>query len=717
MDDESKLSLKVKAGLGAIGLGAVGGAFAVPRYGIWIALGILLLFLLLFGGYFLWRRLTARKKREQFSSEIHARSAETPQAISDPNKRAELDKLRQKFQRGLQEFKSRGKDIYRLPWYVIIGEPASGKTEALRHSGIEFPPGMQDEMQGSGGTVNMDWWFTNHGIILDTAGSMLFNEAKAGESPQWRAFLALLRKARPNCPINGLFLVLSIDSLIKDSADDIARKASRLAQQLDLIQRALDVRFPVYLLVTKSDLLTGFREFFDSIDDPMLQHQIFGWSNPEPLDAPFKPDQVPLHLKSMVERLRRRRLALLRNGSSVGRLGGETDFFVAKPLGGAQSAQRRLDEVDSLFAMTESILRLAPRLQRYLETTFVAGEWSAKPVFLRGIYFTSSMREGKALDEAIALATGLSVDDLPEERRWERNRAFFLTDLFKKKVFAESGLVTRATNTLQMLRKRQFAIFGSAALALCLVLSLAGLSYGNLQRKVGRESSYWKAGAAGWNDRGDWSPRIVRAGESDSDPFRFTYAGTNVVEGSGGLTLVDYHTKLKELVERRLSVVWVFKPVSLGINKDRAEGQRTLLESSVLKPLVEQTRNKMINRPVGSDAHALERYQQALISLIRLEADRYAAGGVLPGTNAAATYLRSFLSYLTESDADSLDTNLVSVVQWTYSKEGSGKGHWPPSRLLGGTPCRIMRPSGKGWRITGRRAGSAKSEFSRRSST
>src|SRR5256886_11639741 len=101
--------------------------------------------------------------------------AAAPRAISDPKKRADLDKVRQKFQTGLQEFKSRGKDIYKLPWHVIIGESGSGKTEAIRHSGIDFPPGLQDELQGSGGTVNMDWWFTNRGIILDTAGSMLFN--------------------------------------------------------------------------------------------------------------------------------------------------------------------------------------------------------------------------------------------------------------------------------------------------------------------------------------------------------------------------------------------------------------------------------------------------------------------------------------------------------------------------------------------------------------
>src|SRR5262249_39710806 len=156
------------------------------------------------------------------------------------------------------------------------------------------------------------------------------------------------------------------------------------------------------------------------------------------------------------ERLRRRRLALLRSVyGSTGRLGETTHFLASSyTLGKGQSALRRLDEVDSLFALPESVMRLAPRLGRYLETIFTSGVWSAKPVFLRGIYFTSSMREGKALDEAIAFATGLSLDQLPEDRAWEKNKAYFLRDLFVEKVFREHGLVTRATNTLKLLRQR-----------------------------------------------------------------------------------------------------------------------------------------------------------------------------------------------------------------------------------------------------------------------
>ncbi|MEI6393618.1 MAG: type VI secretion protein IcmF/TssM N-terminal domain-containing protein, partial [Verrucomicrobiota bacterium] len=563
--DENRQFRRMSAwALGVTGVGGVLAAIGIPgntleKFGG--AAIIVLLALLLFGGYILLRSIRARRQRERFSSALEAQTAAAPKSISDPNQRAALDQVRQKFQKGLQEFKSRGKDIYKMPWYVIIGESGSGKTEAIRHSGIKFPSHMQDNaLLGSGGTVNMDWWFTNDAIILDTAGTMIFNQAKAGEAPEWREFLRLLKRARPHCPVNGLFLVLSVESFIRDSADSIGEKASRLAQQLDLIQRTLDVRFPVYLLVTKCDLLIGFREFFDSIDDPGLQHQMFGWSNPEPLDAHFRPDLVEQHLKSVAERLRRRRMALLRASSGgTSRSGDTQQFFAASyQLGRGPAGTRRLDEVDSLFALPESVMRLAPRLRRYLETVFVAGEWSAKPVFLRGIYFTSSMREGKALDEAIAFATGLPLDKLPEDRSWDKNKAFFLRDLFVEKVFRESGLVTRATNTLKLLRQRQFAIFGSAAVALLLLLVFAWVAKSRLDTSVGKEAHLWKAGAVDWKE-GVWvNGSIV----TNKVPLKFAYAGANKVKGTES-TAAGFQQQLRDLTAKNLSGGWFFRPVAM----------------------------------------------------------------------------------------------------------------------------------------------------------
>jgi len=691
MDDDSRETAAVKWGLGILGLGAIAAAVTIPKFGIWVGLAILLLAVLLFGGYYLWRWLRQRRQSRQLTGGVTGQAGAVPKTISDPKQRAELDDLRQKFLAGLQVFKSRGKDIYKLPWFVIIGESGSGKTEAIRNSGIDFPPGMQDELQGSGGTINMDWWFTNQGIIVDTAGKMIIpddgdTDLRGEWKPQreWVEFLRLLHRNRPHCPINGLMLVLSTESLIKDSADKIARKASRLAQQLDLIQRTLDVRFPVYLLVTKCDLMEGFREFSDNITDPLLQHQMFGWSNPDPLDEVFRPELVEQFLKSVADRVRRRRLALLREAGVAGG-GGETQTFfrASSEAGRASAGIRRTDAVNSVFALPESIMRLAPRLRRYLETIFVAGEWSAKPIFLRGIYFTSSMRKGSALDEALALATNVSVDELPESDRSE-SRAFFLRDLFNEKIFREGRLVTRATNTLKMLRQRRLAIFGAATVALLLLLGFAWISYRGLRDSMLKQTEIWSAGTNGWTTNNLWLPGsvVIRTPGAGIDSFQYSCAETNLVAGTK-LSVVAFHRWLLNGGQRPLAK-GVFRPVAwlLSDVNQRPEAQRLLFEDGILKPLVDNTRMKMTNKPpLAGNPDSLKRQRGALLSLMGLEADKLAGAApqqrFISQTNAER-YLRSFVSYLIETNYVP-DTNLVDVFVADYSKGGAS---WPPASLL-----------------------------------
>jgi type VI protein secretion system component VasK len=348
----------------------------------------------------------------------------------DPAQRARIDDIRRSFKEGVERFRDAGKSVYTLPWVLLAGPSGSGKTEAIRHSNVGFPPGLQNYLQGVGGTVNMHWWFTNDAVILDTAGRVLMESADQGGNDEWRELLKMLKDVRPLCPINGLLLCIGADRLIKDSGDDIQETAGKIAQQLDTIQRVLDVRFPVFVVVTKCDLITGFREFFESVTDPALQHQMMGWSNPAALDTVFNPEQVSEHIESVRQRLLRRRYAL-----------------TIDPIHTDDPQARRTDQVDALYALPDSLARLSSRLRRYLEPIFVQGEWSPKPLFLRGIYFTSSMQQGAELDEELAKMLGVGVDELSGGVSEEKS--YFLRDVFKKKVFKEMGLVTRATNILK----------------------------------------------------------------------------------------------------------------------------------------------------------------------------------------------------------------------------------------------------------------------------
>jgi hypothetical protein len=697
MEDDTRQPALIKVALGALGLSALGGLFVLPGVRLWMALVVVLVFALLLGGYFLYQRNRQRRQSARFLNSVEAEGSGPIGPGSAETKRA-LDDLRGKFQAGVTEFRrTTGKDLYALPWYIIMGESGAGKTEAVRAALLdEMHPSVRHHVPGPGGTVNMNWWFTYRAVILDTAGRMVVPEkGQAADSPEWREFLRLLRRSRPHCPINGLLLVLSVESLIKDSAETISQKAGRLLQQLDLIQRTLDVRFPVYLMITKCDLLTGFREFCDGITDPILQHQILGWSNPAPLDAEFRSELVEDHLNTVAARIRRRRLAMLRDGVSMSNRLDETTLYGSGP---GITPPHASDARDSLFALPDSLCRLAPRLRRYLETIFGgAGAnniYQGKPVFLRGIYFSSSMREGSALDEALALATGLPLDQVSAVQAATESRAFFLKDLFLEKAFPEQGLVTRARNTLQLLRRRKLAIYGTAAAVLLGVLGFAAYSQRDFQKSIGEELAYWQVGTEGWSARGTWRTNLIaRPGTNGVE-----YLGDQPLKEPGlrGIAWQDYHVNLRNLMTNDLSPGWIFAPIRIfsdrGFSDRREEARRVLFERGAVLPLVRMARAQMGRMTVDQRLTEEERHalRHALSTLVELES-AIAEGRSAPlSREQAQDLMESLFLYLF---AREVPDDLVRTFHATYP---SG---WPPSLLSGGNTLEQNRGIARGLEV------------------
>ncbi|HET9379088.1 MAG TPA: type VI secretion protein IcmF/TssM N-terminal domain-containing protein [Chthoniobacterales bacterium] len=655
--------------------------FFGPRVALIVALGIvgLVLILVLYLLIVFWVR---RRRAAEMRGELFATAAN--RGVTDAALRGRLEDLRRNFSLGIEKFETAGKDFYGLPWYVIAGEPGSGKTEAIRHSQAGFPPGLQDEFQGVGGTINMNWWFTNYAVILDTAGRLIFDEVEPGSTSEWSAFLGLLKKHRPNCPINGLLLTIPVESLVRDSPEAMEQKAGKIARRLEVIHRELDVRFPVFVLVTKCDLINGFREFFANLDDARAQQQMLGWSNPAPLDAPFRPELVDDHLQNVVKRLWRRRLGLL------------LDPIASEP------GVRRADEIDRLYEFPHSLHALAPRLRRYLETIFVAGEWTSRPPFLRGIYFTSSMREGSALDEELAEVMGLPVDQLPAGRVWEREHSYFLRDLFLDKIFREDGLVTRADKTDQLLLRRKLLLLGSGLIALVALLLFGLFGYNSLQQRVLAQSGFWARATEGWTN-GTWHP-IIAADPAGSSLFHYQGdqpVGPGLTEQTRAdfhnetLSLAEYHSALRELAAESLHIPLIFRLFSYAgsdPDRDRQRAQRVLFEDSVVKPLLDAARRKMSERnpesPVSGkpDPRPFERISaleaKAFAALVAIEV------GVLRQSDTTGQNPpgQSFISPILEYVADQRDPgHLVETMNWTYTENRDGRGKWPPKWASGGS--------------------------------
>jgi type VI protein secretion system component VasK len=482
MDALSDLSTPAKGTLLGVPLGVAGAdAFFIANGANWkwvllfSLLALLIAAALLYIGY----RFMMKRRGKAFEGAIDD-AARRSSGAAKPEERAAMEDLRRRFLEGFELYKREGFNPYDVPWYLVMGEPGSGKTFAVRNSGIGFLPGMQNERQGTGGTKTMDWWFTKSGVLLDTAGR--WSVGAGGEqslaSQELAQFLRLLKKNRPRCPVNGLILVLDGEKMQNETKEESLEKAKLLSEALFQVKRELDVRFPVIIWISKCDTIPGFRSYFDSFSDAKQQSQMLGWSNPsQNIDDPFKPEQVEEFLSGVVAELRNRRWQLL---------------YDQKLAGDA----RRIDAVDSLFVFPSHLEKVAPAVRTYMEMIF--GDTRRAP-FLRGIYFNSAITEGAEVDRTIAEAMGLTPQQYREQSRqnelFKRDRALFIRDTLAEKLFKERNLVSRASNAVAALRRTQILFVSALALCLVAMATMAWFSSSRLRKDLGGAARGWKVAA------------------------------------------------------------------------------------------------------------------------------------------------------------------------------------------------------------------------------
>ena len=348
--------------------------------------------------------------------------------------------------------------LYDLPWYVFIGAPGAGKTTALLNSGLRFPLAERlgrDAVRGIGGTRNCDWWFTDEAVFLDTAGRYTTQETdRDADAGAWKGFLQLLKKSRPRRPINGVLVTVSVGDLLQQSPAEGEAHARAVRARAQELHEELGVRCPIYVLVTKSDLLAGFSEFFAALGKEE-RAQVWGFSLPYG-DKGFDPGALAAELERLERRLDERLPERLEEERDPGR--------------------RAL-----LYGFPQQFALLRDRLVHFVEATFAPTKFEVRPI-LRGVYFTSGTQEGSPIDRvmgALARELGLERKLLPAQH--PSGRSYFLTRLLREVVFPEAGL---AGLDLRWERRRQWlqaGAVGVAAAALVLATAAWWISYSHNQ--------------------------------------------------------------------------------------------------------------------------------------------------------------------------------------------------------------------------------------------
>ncbi len=302
-----------------------------------------------------------------------------------------------------------------LPWHLVMGASASGKTCLLQAGGMQLPLDRTDcgAPHTAGAIPHCEWYFADEGVLIDTPARYLTHADSEVDGSGWATLLTLLKARRRARPLSGVLLTLSVDTLLNGSEQDLSVAARQFNSRLHDLQQTLHVELPVYLVLTQADHLPGFVEFFERTEgqgsDGLLGEPIV------PGTAGTDIAQVRQAFEAVLQRL---------SGELIQRLHLE------------RSGERRGRMVD----FPRQVAQIGERLCLFTELAFSAHRYQRVNA-LRGFYLTSA---------------------------GERPR--FIQGLFSRVVFGEVDLAGLDHRERAQIRRRQRGL----ALAALLVLGGAG---------------------------------------------------------------------------------------------------------------------------------------------------------------------------------------------------------------------------------------------------
>lgn len=366
----------------------------------WVSIFLMLLLVGLgigtFTGCKIWQRRSALKFVDEVIENDQAR-IEKMSAWERDDQRAlqmrwkkEIERLRK------SHLKKLGNPLYVLPWFMIIGESGSGKTTAL--SSARLSTFSDSESPGSvSGTKDCHWWFLDKSIIIDTAGRYAIPVNGEPDRKEWHKFVSLLLKYRKREPLNGVIVTIAADKLLCSPPEKIEGEGKIIRRRIDELMIVLGLKLPVYLLLTKCDLIQGMNNFSEKFSDEILRQPmgIINQDLSEDVDA-----FLDNAMSTIGKRLRNMRLLLLHQSDSI--------------------------EIDmSMFLFPEEFGGIKEPLQNFVRALFGQNPYQETPIF-RGVYFGSGRQKGCPVSR---LSKTLDIADESEVLP-DTSRGLFLHDFF-----------------------------------------------------------------------------------------------------------------------------------------------------------------------------------------------------------------------------------------------------------------------------------------------
>lgn len=369
----------------------------------WVGFFILVGIAGIFVAVILLRKMWIRRREQNFVHQIIEQDESMRQRMA-PKDQTSAKELQARWKEAVDALRKShlrkfGNPLYVLPWYMVIGESGSGKTTAIQSARLSSPFAEVSRTSGISGTRNCDWWFFEQAILIDTAGRYAIPVDEGRDKDEWQRFLTLLAKFRKKEPLNGLVVTVAADRLKQSTPEALQEDGRSIRRRVEELMRVLGARFPVYILITKCDLIQGATQFCDNLPEESL-NQAMGELNHK-LNVSAR-DLTAKAFKSVGERLRELRLVLLQ-----------------------KSKDNRAASAMLLFP--EEFERLKEPLDAFVEGAFQETPYMETPL-LRGLFFSSGRQEGTPFSHFLS-ALGLIQ---AREVLSGTNKGLFLHDFFAR---------------------------------------------------------------------------------------------------------------------------------------------------------------------------------------------------------------------------------------------------------------------------------------------
>ncbi len=321
--------------------------------------------------------------------------------------------------------KLRGDPLYVLPWFMVIGKPRSGKSTSLRNAKLLSPEiNLPDHDKGS--TLNLDWWLFEQAIVIDTAGRYAVPDERQRDRKEWTALLGMLSKHKQKEPINGLVLVIAADRLLDNTEEQLVDEGRKVRASIHELMEKLEIHVPVYMMVTKSDLVEGFAAWCKYLPEKAMAQ---GMGYLVAHDEEGSVDHIlDKSLDSVLDRMKELRLLML---------------------------ERSHVHDDALLTLPRNMEKLRTGMHHFIRGALKENPYQDAPIF-RGIYFSTSQQ---ALDP-----------DAPQQLS---DKGIFLHDIYTRILPMDRGLLEtlpsserlrRAFRTLVLSLGGGITLFALAAL-------------------------------------------------------------------------------------------------------------------------------------------------------------------------------------------------------------------------------------------------------------